>query len=656
MAIAEMKKITLIGQHSEKEQIVKSAQELQHLELFNLTKLQDKENFIYDYKIDMTVDSQKEIESTLRLIEESYSFIQKFKLKKRGLSNYRKGRKHYEFNEIEKIIENSELLELCDELKIVEKELHHLDQLRKNKNNELDFFTRWKNLKFNPMVLQELNFLSILIGTISVENGMKLKLFLAEENDIYVEEIYQTRDEMGIVLYFDRLYSAQMERNTQSYHFAPIIYDYPSEPEVELEKCQMDIAMIIEKQAKLKNKVSEYINQAELLEIGIEYYVNFLEREKAKSLLMNGKHLFILNGWLESTKIEELRTLLSCDIGEESYALIAKEIMAIEVSEVPTVLTNNAIIEPFETLTEMYSMPKYDEVDPTPILMPFYMVFFGMMVADVGYGLLLLIVTFLIQRFFNLDRGILKNIRFFYLLSFPTILWGFVYGSFFGYALPFHVLDPQKDVNAILITSVVFGFIQLIFGLCVNGTVLWRKKQIKNGYVESFSWVGILCGIALIALELLVFPSSVVFLIGASLIGINVFGLLLFSTLGYKNKLVGFGSGLYSLYGITGYVGDLVSYTRLMALGIAGGSIAQAFNLIIDLLPPVAKFTVGIVLFALLHSINIFLSFLSAYVHGARLQYVEFFGKFYQGGGRSLKPLKTYEKYIYLKKREMKSK
>lgn len=152
------------------------------------------------------------------------------------------------------------------------------------------------------------------------------------------------------------------------------------------------------------------------------------------------------------------------------------------------------------------------------------------------------------------------------------------------------------------------------------------------------------------------FPSYAVFLIGASLIGINVFGLLLFSTLGSKNKLVGFGSGLYSLYGITGYVGDLVSYTRLMALGIAGGSIAQAFNLIIDLLPPIAKFTVGILLFALLHSINIFLSFLSAYVHGARLQYVEFFGKFYQGGGRALQPLKTYEKYIYLKKREMKSK
>lgn len=656
MAIAEMKKITLIGQHSEKEQLIKSTQELQKLELVNITKLQEKESFLHYYNMDMAVNSQKEIESTLRLIEESYAFIQKFKLKAKGFSNYRIGRKQYEFNEIEQMVESSELLELCEELKIVEKELHHLDQLRKNKNNELDFFTRWKKLTFNPKIREELNYFIILIGTVSVDNGMKLKTNLAEEKDVYLEEIYQARDEMGLVLYFDKLDSAKVEKITQSHHFSSLIYDYPNEPVVELEKCQLNIAAIIEKQNKLKNKVSEYVNQAELLELGIEYYVNLLEREKGKSLVMNGQHLFILSGWLESTKIEEFKTLLSLDIGEESYALIAEEINPAEVSKVPIVLTNNAIVEPFETLTEMYSMPKYDDVDPTPLLMPFYMVFFGMMVADVGYGLLLLIVTFLIQHFLNLDRGIAKNIRFFYLLSFPTILWGAVYGSFFGYTLPFQLLNPQKDVNTILITSVVFGFIQLIFGLCVNGTVLWRKKQIRNGYVESFSWVGILCGIALITLELLVFPSYAVFLIGASLIGINVFGLLLFSTLGSKNKLVGFGSGLYSLYGITGYVGDLVSYTRLMALGIAGGSIAQAFNLIIDLLPPIAKFTVGILLFALLHSINIFLSFLSAYVHGARLQYVEFFGKFYQGGGRALQPLKTYEKYIYLKKREMKSK
>ena len=118
------------------------------------------------------------------------------------------------------------------------------------------------------------------------------------------------------------------------------------------------------------------------------------------------------------------------------------------------------------------------------------------------------------------------------------------------------------------------------------------------------------------------------------------------------NKALGAGAGLYNLYGITGYIGDMVSYTRLMALGVSGGSIAVAFNMIIDFLPLWARFTIGAVLFVLLHTINFGLSMLSAYVHGARLVFVEFFGKFYEGGGKALEPLKTEEKYIYLKNKK----
>lgn len=121
-----------------------------------------------------------------------------------------------------------------------------------------------------------------------------------------------------------------------------------------------------------------------------------------------------------------------------------------------------------------------------------------------------------------------------------------------------------------------------------------------------------------------------------------------------KSKAKGIAKGLYELYNLTGYIGDLVSYTRLMALGISGGSIAAAFNMLVEFMPPVARFTVGIVLIIALHALNLFLSLLSAYVHGARLQYVEFFGKFYTGGGRAFQPLKTEEKYLNIEKMKMK--
>mgnify|MGYP007064696526 CR=1 FL=1 len=242
----------------------------------------------------------------------------------------------------------------------------------------------------------------------------------------------------------------------------------------------------------------------------------------------------------------------------------------------------------------MYSLPQYDELDPTPFMAPFYMVAFGMMVADFGYGLLLFLATFLGKKLFHLSKGLEQNLTLFQLCSIPTIIWGLIYGNFFGFEFSFQLLSAQDDVNQILVLSVIFGYIQI--------------------------------GIVMIVASLLAVA------IGGSLEGKTLAGKI--------------GSGLYGLMDVTNYVGDLISYTRLMALGVAGGSIASAFNLIISYLPPAARFTVGILLFVALHGLNIFLSYLSAYVHGIRLQYLEYFGKFFTGGGRAFDPFKSNENYV----------
>lgn len=137
--------------------------------------------------------------------------------------------------------------------------------------------------------------------------------------------------------------------------------------------------------------------------------------------------------------------------------------------------------------------------------------------------------------------------------------------------------------------------------------------------------------------------------IGAGIAITNAIGIVIVSVVQAKS-LLGLGTGLYNLYNASGYVGDLVSFTRLMALGLSGASIGSAFNLIVGLFPPVGRFTIGVVLFILLHAINLFLSLLSGYVHGARLIFVEFFGKFYEGGGKPFTPLKSAEKYVKITK------
>ena len=160
----------------------------------------------------------------------------------------------------------------------------------------------------------------------------------------------------------------------------------------------------------------------------------------------------------------------------------------------------------------------------------------------------------------------------------------------------------------------------------------------------------ILLGLLLLALGNF-FPSlAFAATIGQWLAIINALGILVVSIVSAKS-LAGLGSGLFNLYNVSGYVGDLVSFTRLMALGLSGASIGSAFNLIVSLFPPVARFSIGILLFIALHLVNMFLSFLSGYVHGARLIFVEFFGKFYDGGGKPFTPLKPSEKYVQQSKK-----
>ncbi|WP_373748722.1 hypothetical protein [Jeotgalibaca porci] len=224
-----------------------------------------------------------------------------------------------------------------------------------------------------------------------------------------------------------------------------------------------------------------------------------------------------------------------------------------------------------------------------------------------------------------------------------------IYGSFFGFELPVVLLSTMDDVNTILLLSVIFGVIQILLGLGLKAYLLFRDKDVLGAISDGVGWIVIFVGLIILILASMVFPNAFLATLGKGVAIGGVAAILIASSLAANNKAAGFGIGLYNLYGITGYVGDIVSYTRLMALGVSGASIALAFNMIIEFLPPLARVTIGILLFVLLHTVNIGLSLLSAYVHGARLIFVEFFGKFYEGGGKPLEPLTTSEEYIDLK-------
>ena len=526
--------------------------------------------------------------------------------------------------------------------------LARAQEVKETTQSEVAELEKWASLDVTPVALKQFKHLRAFVGTIPTSGNNQFNIRLQDYPNLEVQEVFTSSTEKGILV----LCKAEVATETQAVltelGFKLFEYAFEELPKERLVALQ---AMIKEQEALItstKIQLASSNEELKQLKCQLDYVLNLTSRQESKEALASTQNLVALEGWIEQEQIEDLRMGLTQQFGG-AVLLQIHEMTAADRQRVPTKLKNNALIEPFELVTEMYSLPKYEDKDPTPVVSLFYFIFFGMMAADIGYGLLLFGGTSWALKALHIKPNLAKNLRFFRILGVGVALWGVIYGSFFGFKLPFAIVDTSTDVITILIMSVVIGFITVMTGLYLSGAKNIRMKDYAEAYNSGFAWMLILVGLALLAAGRL-FPSlAIAGLIGQWLAIINAVGIVLVSIISAKS-LKGLGPALFNLYNISSYVGDLVSFTRLMALGLAGASIGSAFNLIVSLFPPFARFSIGIVLFIALHSINMFLSFLSGYVHGARLIFVEFFGKFYDGGGKAFKPLKPAGKYVRYKK------
>ena len=526
--------------------------------------------------------------------------------------------------------------------------LARAQEVKETTQSEVAELEKWASLDVTPVALKQFKHLRAFVGTIPTSGNNQFNIRLQDYPNLEVQEVFTSSTEKGILV----LCKAEVATETQAVltelGFKLFEYAFEELPKERLVALQ---AMIKEQEALItstKIQLASSNEELKQLKCQLDYVLNLTSRQESKEALASTQNLVALEGWIEQEQIEDLRMGLTQQFGG-AVLLQIHEMTAADRQRVPTKLKNNVLVEPFELVTEMYSLPKYEDKDPTPVVSLFYFIFFGMMAADIGYGLLLFGGTSWALKALHIKPNLAKNLRFFRILGIGVALWGVIYGSFFGFKLPFAIVDTSTDVITILIMSVVIGFITVMTGLYLSGAKNIRMKDYAEAYNSGFAWMLILVGLALLAAGRL-FPSlAIAGLIGQWLAIINAVGIVLVSIISAKS-LKGLGPALFNLYNISSYVGDLVSFTRLMALGLAGASIGSAFNLIVSLFPPFARFSIGIVLFIALHSINMFLSFLSGYVHGARLIFVEFFGKFYDGGGKAFKPLKPAGKYVRYKK------
>jgi V/A-type H+-transporting ATPase subunit I len=369
---------------------------------------------------------------------------------------------------------------------------------------------------------------------------------------------------------------------------------------------------------------------------------------------MISEHLFVISGWVEAKVLDQQVANLQKTIGEENIYTYVDEVKETEEDEVPIKYDNRKSTSAFENIVSMYSTPKYNEMDPTSFVQPFSILFFGMMTADAGYGLLGLIAIFLALKFLNVSSGMRKNLEFFGQLMIGTTLAGLFFGSFFGFELPFQVMSLSDQLLEIMILSMGIGLVHLILGLFLNTVINNRKNNYAASFTDGYSWIFILLSAVAMALNAFFGGPSITYTIAIIIILLSLAATVLINILSNDNKVEGVVNGVFSLFDVTSYIGDVISYTRLTALGVASANIAMAFNLVIGLLPVWARFTVGILIFVGLHLFNMFIAMISGYVHTLRLNYVEFFGKFYNGGGREFTPIPMLEKHILIKNSSVK--
>lgn len=418
----------------------------------------------------------------------------------------------------------------------------------------------------------------------------------------------------------------------------------------------------------LEEKIKSYQDKMDLFMFMEDYFSIRADKYNELQKLVNTRHTFFLSGYAPEKDAQKLRTYL-CD----KYDAVVECSEIPQDEEIPIALENNSFVRPVESVLETYSLPTRYEFDPTGIMAIFYYIFFGMMFSDAGYGIVMTIAcAAALLKFKNMEDGIKKSVKMFMFCGISTTFWGFMYGSFFGdavtvigktffnadWAFPALWFDPIQGTNSmtLLMYCFLFGIIHIFVGLGIKGYVYIKDGKIKDAIYDVLSWYLLVGGglVALMSMDILKsmtgFTLPPVFLtVGGVCAAVGAVLILLFSGRGstpIKRVL----KGIYGVYGVSSYLSDILSYSRLLALGLATGVIAQVFNQIGSMLGGgVLGAIVFILVFLIGHSLNIGINALGAYVHTNRLQFVEFFGKFYEGGGEKFAPFKINTKHYNIK-------
>ncbi|MGC9100292.1 MAG: V-type ATP synthase subunit I [Caldisericum sp.] len=664
MAIEKVKKIAILGSVKRKKELLDA---LFDLNVFHLESV--SEEIISNFENFKTAIPEKTFEDEIYKISSILSIYKDLNLEKQGLiQGFLPQDFDVDADEFENVINEFNLDKLYNELNSLRNRLHEIELERTKLLEEKKNLKVFSGFPFQFSILRGTKRTSSFIGLLNKKNFDK---FVSDERvkNLFLHTFKADKNRVSIFV----LYLNEEKDNVNA-----LIEDYSIEIltppenlsgyfEEEVERIERRLKQIEEEERIIRSKVAESYKEKRKLLILEDYYNSLSSKEKSLSSFIEGNVVLVAKGYVKETDFD----YLTSNITKLNFLVFELETSSNDL--VPVSLRNITLFRPFEFLVRLFGFPSYSNIDPTILVAILFTTFFGFALGDVGYGFLTALFGITFANKYKRNLGAWKFFMILFYGGLMSIFVGLMTNSFFGNILSLYfpnfiltqlmskiqIIDPTSPDGSVqyMILSLIIGFTSQMIGILVSIIVKIRNRAFLDAIFNGVGWLLFLPGIVMVAVigsnPTLKLIDNMLILLG--LIFILIGGWMSIRTPFFKPiaALVNL-YGIRSSYGISGFLGDTLSYLRLFALGLSSGILASSFNLMArvigEILGPIGVFVTFIILISL-HALALFMNVLGAFIHSIRLNFLEFFGRFYDLGGYEFKPLGFEFKNIRLNKK-----
>jgi V/A-type H+-transporting ATPase subunit I len=651
MAISQMAKVMIVSHRTEATELLESLQHNGICQILNAEEAMVSKTWP---ELGTAAERPREIEELLVRLTKSTAFLKTYSKPAKGLASMLAPRTVIDEQSYHNTIADEEILGIVEECEEIEGTIEKLLAESEHLAGTLEMLGPWLSLETSVEELGQLKTVKCLTGLLACQKFEEI----AEEADhlgAIIEPIDTNNNQQACLVVCFNENAADVQKLLRAAEFETVnletmvgtIAELIKQNDEELNEVKKQLQSQYEKAASLSDNLLQ-------LEILCDHYGNLLNREQTKSTAPATEQAVILEGWAKEKDYGRMEKIVS-RFGASSL----NRVEPAEDEEIPVEIENSGAVRPFESITRLYGMPLPSNLDPTVFLAPFFMLFFGLCLTDAGYGIIMVaILWYLLKKI----QGDTKFMWMLLICSISTIVAGAITGGWFGDAvqtfLPERIdnirkslilFDPMTQPMVFFGISLSLGYIQIMFGLCIALGHNLRRKDIVAAVCDQVTWLVMLNSLILFGLSkggIVSTRLAGLFVIMSLIPAITI---LLFSVRkgGWGGRI---GMGVFSLFCTVFYLGDVLSYVRIMALGMVTGGFGLAVNISVKLLAdvPYVGWLLGALVFVVGHLLNIGLSALGSFVHSMRLQFVEFFPKFFEGGGKQFVPLSKEYKNIQI--------